>query len=152
MPRGSVREVIGATAETVFDLVHDYDRRLEWDSLLQDAYIEPPFTRAGKGVITVCRGHNRFGGIAIRTVYLSFERGVVAAVKMINRPVFFDSFAASIRHVNIDERTSSIQYQYSFLARPAFLRPVLHPVMNYLLNWETAKRLRALRERFSTEP
>ena len=34
MPHGSVTETIPAPSSEVFRLLHDYDRRLEWDTLL----------------------------------------------------------------------------------------------------------------------
>jgi hypothetical protein len=34
MPHGQVSELISAPIDVVFDLVHDYSRRLEWDTLL----------------------------------------------------------------------------------------------------------------------
>jgi hypothetical protein len=37
MPHGTVTETIPAPSAEVFKLLHDYDRRLDWDTLLQDA-------------------------------------------------------------------------------------------------------------------
>jgi hypothetical protein len=34
MAHGEVSEIIPASSLAVFDLVHDYGRRLEWDTLL----------------------------------------------------------------------------------------------------------------------
>jgi hypothetical protein len=144
MPRGLVVNELPASCERVFDLIHDYDRRLEWDTLLSEAYLEPPFVIAEKGAVSLCRGRPILGGIGIRTIYVSFERGKVAAVKMINRPPFFEMFAASIRHIAISGNKSTVEYRFSFLARPRFLRPLLHPVMQLFFRWETQKRLRAL--------
>lgn len=143
-----VREIIPAPAEAVFDVIHDYDRRLEWDTLLQEAYLEPEFSEAGVGAISVCRGRTMLGGIALRTRYVSFQRGKVAAVEMLNKPPFFETFAASIRHLPIDRLSSEVIYKLNFTARPAWLRPVLHPLMRAAFVWETRKRLRALRDYF----
>jgi hypothetical protein len=133
-----------ASCDQVFDLIHDYDRRLEWDTLLSEAYLEPPFALAEKGAVSLCRGRPILGGIGVRTFYVSFDRSKVAAVKMINRPPFFEMFAASIRHIAVSENTSIVEYRFSFLARPRFLRPLLHPVMQLFFRWETQKRLGAL--------
>ncbi len=140
-----------ASADAVFDLIHDYDRRLEWDSLLREAYVEPPFERAEKGAVTMCRGKWLVGGISVQTVYVSFERGKVAAVKLTNRPPFFDTFAASIRHSDQGDGTSLVRYKFRFTARPRFLRVLLEPLMLYLLQFETRKRLRSLRN-YITDP
>lgn len=148
MATAEIREIIDAPAEAVFELLHDYPRRLEWDTLLQEAYLEPEFSEAARGAISVCRGKRVLGGIALRTVYVSFEKGRVAAVKMLNRPPFFDSFAASIRHLPIDKHSSEIIYKFNFNAKPGFLRPILDPLMRRVLVWETRKRLKALKKHF----
>lgn len=144
MPKGLVVNELPASCERVFDLIHDYDRRLEWDTLLSEAYLEPPFVLAEKGAVSLCRGRPILGGIGLRTIYVSFDRGKIAAVKMINRPPLFEMFAASIRHIAISKNKSKVEYRFSFLARPRFLRPLLHPVMQLFFRWETQKRLRAL--------
>lgn len=128
--------------------MHDYRRRLEWDTLLQKAYLEDEFSEACKGAISVCQGKFFLGGLALRTQYVSFEKGKVAAVKMLNQPPFFDTFAASIRHADIGENISEIVYKVNFTAKPKFLRPVLHSLMKAVFVWETRKRLASLKEFF----
>ena len=148
MPTAEIKEVIPAPAVEVFDLLHDYTRRLEWDTLLQKAYLEDDFPEACKGAISVCQGRAILGGFALRTEYVSFERGKVAAVKMLNQPPFFDTFAASIRHADIDDNESEIIYKVNFTARPKFLRWILHPLMKAVFAWETRKRLISLKKFF----
>ena len=150
MPTAEIKETIPASAEAVFALLHDYRRRLEWDTLLREAYLEPEFAEAGRGAISVCRGKAILGGFALRTEYVSFKKGEVAAVKLLNRPPFFDSFAASIRHMAIDANHSEIIYKVNFTAKPVWLRPILHPVMRSILVWETRKRLTALKRFFQS--
>jgi len=145
MPTTYVEEILPITADQAFDLIHDYGRRLEWDTLLREAYLEPKFAASAKGAISVCRGRRILGSIAIRSVYVTFDRGKIAAVKMLNRPPFFKTFGASIRHSDLPGGTSKITYKFNFTARPAFLRPVLHPVMLRVLKWETGKRLMSLK-------
>jgi hypothetical protein len=151
MPKGRVIEIIPASARDVFALLHDYERRLEWDTLLQKAYLEPEFSQACAGAISVCQGRALLGGIALRTEYVSFQPAKVAAVKMLNRPPFFESFAASIRHRDIAENLSEIEYQYNFTAKPGWLRWLLHPLMNAVLKWETRKRLMSLKRYFANQ-
>lgn len=148
MPTAEIKETIPAAAAEVFALLHDYRRRLEWDALLSEAYLEPEFAEAGRGAISVCRGKLILGGFAVRTEYVSFEKGKVAAVKLLNRPPFFETFAASIRHSEIDENNSEVIYKVNFTAKPRFLRPFLHPVMRAVFIWETRKRLQALKNFF----
>jgi len=146
--RGEVSLVIPAPSAEVFDLVHDYDRRLTWDTLLSAAYLDDGHTAAGKGATSVCVGRRSLGGLALKTVYVSFDRPRVAAVKMINAPPFFATWAASIRHADVEPGASRITYVFQFTARPAWLRWLLEPIMGLLFRWETRKRLLALRAHF----
>jgi len=98
MPHGSVSTIIPASSAEVFRLLHDYDRRLEWDTLLQSATLTEGWTKAQLHATSVCQGRWYLGGVALKTEYLSFKPPEVAAVKMVNRPPFFQSFAATIRH------------------------------------------------------
>ena len=132
---------VGATE--VFALLHDYERRLEWDTLLREARLTRGGTRAERGATSLCVGKPLFGLIGMETRYVSFEPGVVAAVKLINRPPFFRDFAASIRHEDNPEG-STASYQFRFAAKPHLLRCLLEPIMLVVLKRETAKRLEAL--------
>src|SRR5262245_11980335 len=133
-----------ASCEAVFDLVHDYARRLEWDTLLRAAFVEGGGA-ARTGAVAVCSGRWRVGGVTLRTVYVSFQRGAVAAVRMVNRPPFFRRWAASIRHEPLGATRSRVVYTYHFRARPAWLAFLLEPVLARIFRWETRRRLRALR-------
>lgn len=152
MPHGEAAEIIPAPSGAVFDLLHDYSRRLEWDTLLRAAYLEDGQPAAGKGVISVCVGRRSLGGIALRTEYIIFGRPNVAAVKMLNKPPFFETWAASIHHVDLPEGRSRITYQFHFTTRPRWLSFLLDPVMERVFAWETRRRLRALRDYFARHP
>ena len=151
MIRDAVSEEIPGSCEAVFDLVHDYARRLTWDTLLREAFVEE--NRAPEtGAVAVCSGRWLVGGLTLRTVYVSFQRGKVAAVKMINTPPFFLTWAASIRHERIDDARSRVISTWNFSAKPAFLAFVLEPVLAGFFRWETRRRLRALRAVFEAAP
>src|SRR5574341_1027609 len=140
MAHGKVSEVISAPSQVVFDLIHDYTRRLEWDTLLQAAYLVDGQAVTGKGVTAVCVGRRSLGSIALKTVYVSFEPPKLAAVKMVNAPAFFQSWAASIHHEDISDQVSRITYQFHFTTKPTFLQFILDPVMQRVFVWETKKR------------
>jgi len=160
MPHGSVIAIIPASSTDVFRLLHpasstdvfrllhDYDRRLEWDTLLQSATLTDGWTKAQLHATSICRGRWCLGGIALKTEYLSFRPHDVAAVKMVNRPLFFQTFAATIRHRDLMDGSSQIEYLYNFTARPWYLQWMLHPIMAKVLRLETKKRLEALRNFF----
>lgn len=149
MPHGQVTDVIPAPADDVFRLLHDYNRRLEWDTLLQAAYLLDNCQAAGLGVKSVCKGKRALGGIALTTEYISFRPPDVAAVRMVNRPPFFDTFAATIRHQAQTDGSSKIEYNYNFTSRPRWLRFLLDPIMSFCFKMETKKRLAALRRYFA---
>lgn len=150
MAHGKVQEIIPASSSVVFDLIHDYTRRLEWDTLLQAAYLEGGYTEAGKGVTSVCVGRRSLGAIALKTVYLTFNRPTLAAVKMVNSPAFFQSWAASIRHEDLSDHESRITYTFHFATKPRVLQFILDPLMERFFLWETRKRLRALKGFFAS--
>ncbi|MDX1946828.1 MAG: SRPBCC family protein [Pirellulaceae bacterium] len=145
MHHGSVAEIMPANGAEVFDLLHDYDRRLTWDTLLSAAYLDDGFTQAGQGATSVCVGRRSLGSIALKTVYVSFDRPRMAAVKMVNSPPFFGTWAASIRHEDVGPNSSWLTYTWSFAARPSWRAWFLEPGMGRIFVWETQKRLRALR-------
>jgi hypothetical protein len=145
MPHGEISEILPVLSPVAFEVLHDYSRRLAWDTLLQAAYLEQGQTVAGKGVTSVCVGRWTLGGIALRTIYVTFERPTVAAVKMVNAPMFFQSWAASIHHHDLSERESRITYKFHFTTKPRLLRLILDPLLEKVFLWETRKRLRALK-------
>lgn len=141
MPRNSVSVEVAASCTAVFQLIHDYGRRLEWDTLLSKAMLLDGAAEAGLGVRSLCVGSWRGLFLPLETEYVRFVPGVAAAVSLTNRPPFFDQFAATIRHEPLGENRSRVTYIYFFRARPR----LLEPVMNVLLKRETQKRLDALR-------
>ena len=143
MPSATVSQRMPSSSETVFALLHDYSRRLEWDTLLREARLTRGHTKASKGATSLCVGKPLLGLIGIETRYVTFTPGKIAAVEMINRPPFFEHFAASIRHTDVD-CGSVAAYKFQFTARPLFLRWLLHPAMSLALRFETQRRLRAL--------
>jgi hypothetical protein len=145
MPHGSLTETMPATSAEVFQLVHDYSRRLEWDTLLRDARLCDGWSTAQLHAQSLCTGRTCLGGIAMKTKYVSFKPPHIAAVRLLNRPIFFQTFAATIRHHELGNGLSTIEYKFNFTARPRWLRWLLHPIMTAMFRWETRKRLTALR-------
>lgn len=143
MPSATVQQQMPVASAEVFALLHDYSRRLEWDSLLKKACLTRGHTQAALGATSLCVGKPWFGLIGIETRYITFKPGELAAVEMINRPPFFDHFAASIRHQD-NEHGSVAVYKFQFTAKPRCLRWLLHPIMLPQLRNETHKRLLAL--------
>ena len=151
MPSAVITEYMPSSAVAVFDMLHNYSRRLEWDTLLREARFTRGHTSAGVGATTLCVGKPFFVIIGIETSYLTFHRGVIAAVNMINRPPFFETFAASIRHEDVG-KGSSLTYRFSFRARPRLLRWLFEPVMLVVLRHETRQRLKAFSRFLASTP
>lgn len=132
---------INASCEQVFDLVHDYKLRLEWDTLLSKAFIVDGSPQAGLGVKTLCVGKSTVAGFGMETVYISFNRPRVAAVRMTKGPWFVSNFAASISHKPLGENKSRVTYKFQLTARPKLLGPLLRSIFRR----ETRKRLLSLK-------
>lgn len=138
-----VRQTVPAGIEVTFDLVHDYSRRLSWDTLLRSARTVddvPP----GRGVEAVCAARWRVGGLSFRTRYVTFRRPDLAAVVLVGSPPLFASWAASIRHLPLPGGYSEVVYTLTFTCRPARLAPLTEAVALAAFRWETGRRLRAL--------
>ena len=138
-----VHQVVPAGVQETFDLVHDYSRRLAWDTLLRRAYTIDG-ARPARDVVAVCTARRRLGGLSFRTRYVTFTRPVLAAVVLVEAPFPFASWAASIRHRPLDGGRSEVVYTLTFTCRPALLARVIEPVALAAFRWETARRLRAL--------
>jgi len=142
MRRGSESIDVHAPCALVFDVLHDYSIRLEWDTMLSEARLLGTATAAGKGVRSLCVGTWRTGFMPMETEYIAFQRGEVAAVRLTNHPPIFERFAASIRHIPLGADSSRVTYTYSFRARPRLLDPVVATMMAR----EVRARLAALRD------
>lgn len=135
---------LAATCEEAFDLLHDYGARLEWDTMLREAYVIGG-TAVGVGTIAVCTGRRWLGSPRFETVYVSFQRGVVAAVKATRCPWFFGTWAASLRHEPLGPEPrdgSRVIYTVTFSARPRWLAFVMEPLLAIAFRIETRRRLR----------
>ncbi len=145
MPSASLSIDIKAASEDVFDLIHNYTRRLEWDPFLREAHLLDGAEVAEIGVASRCIARRAVGGASMDTVYVTFSRPTVAAVSMTRGPWFLCSFAASIRQDCIDDGIVRVTYRYNFKAFPRFLSSLIEPVVQLVFRRETSRRLSALK-------
>jgi hypothetical protein len=145
MPAALLTIDIDAAPEAIFDLIHDYSRRLDWDPFLREARLLDGAQVAGRGISSRCVARWAVGGLAMDTVYVSFTPPRVAAVNMTRGPIFLRSFAASIRQDRIDDNTTRVTYRYRFEARPRWLACFVEPIVGRVLHRETGRRLLALK-------
>jgi ribosome-associated toxin RatA of RatAB toxin-antitoxin module len=131
------------TPDALFALTQDYDRRLEWDPFLRSAELVGGAAEAGPGVRAWCVAHN---GLGMETEYVSFTPPRVAAVKMTRGPWFIGGFAGSWRFFPEADGRTRVVFRYSVNARPAWLQPLLNPILVRVFTREVRKRLRGLRD------
>jgi hypothetical protein len=136
---------IAAEPRAVFDLIHDYTRRLDWDPFLREARLLEGASSAAVGVKSVCAARWASGGMAMETVYVSFDRPSVAAVKMTRGPGLLDEFAASLRQQEVGDGRTRVTYRFKLAARPRWLRFLLDPILFAIFARETRSRLAALK-------
>lgn len=134
-----VSQEMPADAARVFDTIHDYRHRLDWDTLLRKAETVDGAT-ADRGVVAVCTAKWWLGGYSFRTRYVSFDRPKVAAIKLESNPPFFAKWAASIRHEPAGPGRSVATYTMTFACRPRWIEPLAKGMFRR----ETQKRLSAL--------
>ncbi|MBE0672707.1 MAG: SRPBCC family protein [Anaerolineales bacterium] len=144
MPRETISVEINAPCTAVFETIHNYDCRLEWDTMLSKAQLLDGAKSADVGVRSVCVGTWRSLYLALETEYIRYDPGRVAAIQLINRPPFFEKFAATIQHIPISPSKSHTTYIYFFKARPQLIALFLEPLMNMLLKREIQMRLNSL--------
>jgi hypothetical protein len=145
MPTGAADIEINASSEAIFDLIHDYDRRLEWDPFLREARLLEGAGIAGVGATSRCVARWPAGGMAMETVYVSFNRPTVAAVKMTRGPWFLRSFAASLRQEPCTSHRTRVTYRYRFESRFRFFSWLIDPLVGKVFHRETTRRLSALK-------
>jgi hypothetical protein len=136
---------IGASREAVFDLIHDYARRLEWDPFLKRACLLDGATAAGLGVKSLCVSRSSFAGLAMETVYVAFDRPSVAAVKMTKGPAVLETFAASLRQDETAVGVTRVTYRFNFATRPRWLRMIMQPIAMVVFRREVRGRLTGLK-------
>ena len=144
MQKSSCSIIIPASSTAIFDLVHNYDQRLDWDPFLRKAILLENATHASVGVSSRCSSRWSLGGFSMETIYISFKRPNLAAVKMTRGPFFLKSFAASIRHHRLDDHHTKVTYQYSFQIMFPFDHFLFNKIIQSNFNRETSRRLSAL--------
>lgn len=151
-----ITQVLPAPAASVFEVLHDYPRRLEWDTLLSEAYLVDA-DAAAQGVEAVCTARKSLGGISFHTRYVTFRPpapGVdgLAAVTLMRPTAMFSAWAASIRHRELTPGVSNVTYTLSFTCRPRALAAIIEPAATQAFTLETHKRLAALAEYLAPSP
>jgi hypothetical protein len=141
----SITLEILATSDEIFDLIHDYSRRLDWDPFLREAVLLNGAKAADIGVSSRCVARRHAGGFAMETIYVSYDSPRVAAVKMTRGPFFLESFAATLRQDSAENGATRVTYRYNFSSRPRSLACCFEPLVQWVFDRETRGRLAALK-------
>lgn len=116
--------------------------RLRWDPFIRSQHLVDAELPA-KGVRTVTRARV---GPRMLSEYASYRPPTSVGMTMIEGPWFFDSFAGGWRFTPETrggvEGTRAV-WKYTFVVRPAWLRPVAEPIGRWLLGREIRARIAA---------
>ena len=137
--RIAASQPIAAPASEIFALSQDYTKRLSWDPFLREAILLGEGA-AGVGTRSWCV---TWFGMGMESEYVSYRPPHVVAVKMTKGPWVFAQFAASWNFRETGERSTDVQFLYSFRLR-TLLRPFT-PVAGWIFRYEMKRRLEALR-------
>ena len=109
--------LINKEQAVVFDFTQDYDNRLKWDKFLKNAVLINGALTAEKGTKSFCVAQN---GVGIESMYVTYSRPRVTAVKMTKGPFMFSSFLGSWTFKEISEGVTEVIFLYSFSLRFPF--------------------------------
>ncbi|MGA0569398.1 SRPBCC family protein [Variovorax sp. VNK109] len=136
--------IMPAPASVVFDAFHYHAWRVHWDSLVSRTQVEGGAPCPSVGAISENNGAGLLGGISMRTRFVSYEPGVLAAASMIEPSFPFSRWAASMRHAEAPNGFSVLVYTYTFDVMPARLKWALEPVVDSMFLRATRKRFQRL--------
>jgi polyketide cyclase/dehydrase/lipid transport protein len=113
--------------------------RLRWDPFIRRQHFIDGATHPGKGVRTFTRSRH---GLTMVSEYVSFAPPSNVGMKMIRGPWFFETFAGGWRFAPAPQPGHTIAtWRYSFRCRPAVMRPILHPIGEWILRHDIRRRI-----------
>lgn len=120
------------------------ETRLRWDPFIRRQHFLDGATRAGRDVRTFTRSWH---GLTMISRYVSYvppsadrEVGTVG-MTMERGPRFFQTFGGGWRFVPDGSGGTETTWKYTFSCRPAWLRPLLHPIGRWLLGRDIRRRI-----------
>lgn len=133
-----------ASAAAAFEAFHNHQVRLRWDTLLSVAQVEDGGSHPHVGAITrnVGRGWKRLLGM--RTRFITYEPPRVAAAVLVAPSGPFALWAASMRHEDRDDGTSTLIYVFNLKLRPRWIGRLADPLVARIFEWETRRRFDAM--------
>lgn len=134
-----------APAEVVFDAFHYHHWRGRWDSLVRGTRVVGGAPCPSVGAITENKGGGLLRPLAMRTRFVSYEPGKLAAATMEGQSFPFVRWAASMRHRALGPGRSLMVYTYSFECGPRVLRWLVEPIVKRMFDRQTHRRFARMR-------
>lgn len=128
----------------LFDLMQDYDRRLEWDEFLSEARLVGDATQSGVGVRAWCVDT---AGRGMETEYVSFQPPERVAVKMTRGPWMFSSFAGSWVYRELGPERTAMTFRYHMEMRPRILGKLGDRALVWIFERDMQSRLDSAKRR-----
>lgn len=138
----TVSTFVQRSAEELFELSQNYERRLEWDNYLVAAHLLGDRDQAGVGVDSYCK--SRSGQVMVSR-YVSFKPPLVAAVSMVEGPWVLKEFSGSWRFTESAEQGTLVAFTYNLRTRPRFLHRLMEPMIVALYHRQMQSRLEAFK-------
>lgn len=82
----------------------------------------------------------------MRTRFVNYKSAQVAAAVLVEPSGWFQWWAASMRHRDLEDGTSELVYSFSVRLRPRWLGVLLDPLANRIFEHETRHRFAAMAE------
>ncbi len=148
MPHRKFEFFMPASSSVVFDAFHYHAWRARWDTLVSSTHIEGGAPCPYVGAISENSGSGILHSLSMKTQFVAFSRPMLAAAKMTEQSFPFSRWAASMQHQEIDQKSSTMIYTYTFdvsVYSPAWLvKPVLEFMVQWIFDYQTRRRFNRL--------
>lgn len=131
-------------ATDAFEAFHDHRLRRQWDTLLSHASVEGGSSHPFIGAISVNEGRGWKRLFTMRTRFVNYRPGQVAAAVLVHPMGCFQWWAASLQHRDLDGTSSELIYTFTLRLRPKWLGYLLDPAVNRLFERQTRNRFKAM--------
>jgi ribosome-associated toxin RatA of RatAB toxin-antitoxin module len=132
---------IDAPAEGLFVLSQDYALRRAWDPFVRAMRFQGGAREAAKGVRVWVRA---WTGLAMVVEFVGFQPPRSVAMKMTSGPAFLRQFAGAWLFKEESGKTT-VTFRYAFTTRWRLLRPLIDPIILWVILNDVRARLRGLK-------
>lgn len=138
-----VSTVVHKSAESLFWLSQNYERRLEWDVYLSEACLLNHHMEAEVGVESFCKNKS---GSSLTSRYIAFSPPTHATVVMTRGPWLLKTFAGTWRFRETLPGDTEVRFLYNFKCRPSILCWLIEPIVAFIYRRDMRRRLRAFKQ------